>query len=545
MSEPVLDNRPRSEILAKHGARLILVVALIAIISCCAFLPFTSVLNNINDDAYYYFGVSEHVAKGDGPTFDGIHKTSGYQPLWMLILVPVFWIFPNAPEAALRAGLVLQALLLFAAGAMILSVQRRIFSWQAVFASITCFVFIVFFRGQNGLESAALILALAALFVFGYYGRPFADDPKSPFREFVFGMLLGAVMLGRLDTVFLGAAVVAFRAWPVLVRSPRWRRSLVGSILIIAGASLVVAPFLLYNYITLGHAAPISGALKSIHSNPNFSPSVFLIRLGVGRGLFFFGIVVIAAVYFVWYVLSLRKTPPEPKRYYHTCMAALACDVVLHFLYMMLFVNWGMMVWQFFPCLLFLVMAVAAPVDWLLHAKWRRAVQYAYWCAMAALIVVGFAANWKRAVVQEKGFNWQTTAYDAALFVRDHTKPADVFALKDTGNFGYFSRRKVINLDGLVNDWDYQEVLKNRALNEYLKRNHVRYLVLHSTSASTLVRDGNYDSYHVTFRGRLHQVDSDPVLLYKKGEIYRRAYCEESEPNSYVIWDLWTQEKTR
>src|SRR5512142_282457 len=44
----------------------------------------------IRDDAYYYFKVAQNISQGLGSTFDGIHSTNGYHPLWMLICVPIF-----------------------------------------------------------------------------------------------------------------------------------------------------------------------------------------------------------------------------------------------------------------------------------------------------------------------------------------------------------------------------------------------------------------------------------------------------------------------
>src|SRR5215475_3514123 len=42
------------------------------------------------DDAYYYFKVAQNISEGHGSTFDGIHPTNGYHPLWMLICIPIF-----------------------------------------------------------------------------------------------------------------------------------------------------------------------------------------------------------------------------------------------------------------------------------------------------------------------------------------------------------------------------------------------------------------------------------------------------------------------
>src|SRR5512147_2513842 len=44
----------------------------------------------IRDDAYYYYKVAQNISEGHGSTFDGIHPTNGYHPLWMLVCIPIF-----------------------------------------------------------------------------------------------------------------------------------------------------------------------------------------------------------------------------------------------------------------------------------------------------------------------------------------------------------------------------------------------------------------------------------------------------------------------
>ena len=60
-----------------------------------------------HEDGFYYFRIAQHVASGHGSTFDGQHLTNGYHPLWMLLLVPLFWLAPSA-DGALTAGLLVQ-----------------------------------------------------------------------------------------------------------------------------------------------------------------------------------------------------------------------------------------------------------------------------------------------------------------------------------------------------------------------------------------------------------------------------------------------------
>ena len=54
------------------------------------FYPRQSIYGGFDDDFFYYAGVANHLAHGAGSTFDGIHRTNGYHPLWLLVLNPVF-----------------------------------------------------------------------------------------------------------------------------------------------------------------------------------------------------------------------------------------------------------------------------------------------------------------------------------------------------------------------------------------------------------------------------------------------------------------------
>ena len=41
------------------------------------------------DDAFHYLCVGRNIADGLGPTFDGVHATTGFQPLWQAIVALV------------------------------------------------------------------------------------------------------------------------------------------------------------------------------------------------------------------------------------------------------------------------------------------------------------------------------------------------------------------------------------------------------------------------------------------------------------------------
>ena len=525
--------------LARRATWTLLVGALAALIACCWLVDFDRILRKTPDDAYYYFKIAENVAAGSGATFDGIHKTSGFQPLWMLCLAPVFWICPNVPETAVRIAFSVQAAVLFAAGALIVSVLSRVFPWKVVLGVAICYTFSVFVLAINGMETAVEILALAALFAYGWHAKVFFSDRPSMFKRFLFGVLLGVVMLSRLDTVFLGATIVAFCVGSALATPGGRLRNLAGAAVIFAGASLAVAPYLIYNYATFGSASPISGTLKSgfPHVSLDRSWDVLEDSLGLPKLLLLASIVVFALLYFGWYLITARsvRSAGDAKFYFHTSVAVLACDIVLHSLHTVLFMKWAVCTWHFFPYLLFAALAIAAPFEKLVSSRIGKAV---YWWATIGLVAAGILGYGLRMTVSGRLPTWQTVSYEAALWAREHTDPSDVFALKDTGNFGFFSQRRVINLDGVVNNLEFQELLKTRQLQKYFQQNHVKYLVLHATKDEHPdVFDDTYTIEPATFRSNLYGVWSDPILLRKCDEVYRAPYLY-VERDDFVIWNV-------
>ena len=63
-----------------------------------------------------------------------------------------------------------------------------------------------------------------------------------------------------------------------------------------------------------------------------------------------------------------------------------------------------------------------------------------------------------------------------ALWAREHTPPNAIFAIKDAGFFGYFSDRRVINLDGKANGYTYQGYVDAGDVERYLHEVNVEYV---------------------------------------------------------------------
>ena len=61
------------------------------------------------DDAFYYFETAGRIGQGQNVSFDGIHVSNGYHPLWLFTLVPLF-LLPG-DTLPVHAALTLSAIL--------------------------------------------------------------------------------------------------------------------------------------------------------------------------------------------------------------------------------------------------------------------------------------------------------------------------------------------------------------------------------------------------------------------------------------------------
>jgi hypothetical protein len=216
------------------------------------------------DDAFYYLKPAQYFATQGFSSFDGIHFTNGYQPLWFLTLVPVFMLFPGGGELPLRLVLLIQVCLATVTIALLIRSVHRLFG--IVPAAIATAGWIFWFQSAliNGLETALLMCIYLGL--FGYYLH-FHQTPAPGVREYIFlGILSSLVFLARTDSVFLVAGIsLAVLLDPRLRRLPLQRavRFLIAFSLPLF---MIAGGYLLTNLLSTGHIMPVSGAAKIYYS---------------------------------------------------------------------------------------------------------------------------------------------------------------------------------------------------------------------------------------------------------------------------------------
>ena len=525
------------------------------------------------DDAYYYIVTARNYVATGLISYDGLHPTNGYHPLWFFLLVGAYWLI--GPDAGLdlqifTVSVLLAAFFLLSLGAgahFWLAARRRNEPWAWGFMLLLIFLLSPF--GQNyqtdGLESTAVVAAF--ILVAGFF---IADRTLPLALAFLF------LFLARLDTL-------VFIVFPLLVFL-FWSRGRRGAPLVAAASVPALAAFLAYsasNYLRFGHIKPISGELKSSFPalSPHFSflldvplrilqpgdPAGMKLRLLVSPGLDHLVVFAVAAVVLL---LLLRPARPERDR-----LAAFTAVLVILVLNLLLFQKWekGIEPWYLsLPQVLSFFVLGALGGAWIAP----REQAWSPWLGRAAVALLGVmtiyqaVAAWSLWAGSRESKERQFLAPGSALASESETflligflihgaAPTEVVATTESGTISFWSRRRVISLDGLINDFEYQEYLRDGRLGEYLRENRVRYLMVgwwmrnqpymrercepmyRCRINPAAVAGGNYPPAEFYVYSHMYHQYSDRILLCPGQEVYRSKLLKDGVVDCViVIYDL-------
>jgi hypothetical protein len=172
------------------------------------------------DDAYYYFKVAQNISEGHGSTFDGVNRTNGYHPLWMLICIPIFALARFDLILPLRILLLVMSGLSVATGILLYRLVGRIFApaigaIAALFWVFSYDVLSTIYR--QGLESGiAAFFVVLLVYKLYHFELSWRGGEVTPGQIAVLAVIAVLTLFSRLDLVFLAGMVgvwIVFRGY--------------------------------------------------------------------------------------------------------------------------------------------------------------------------------------------------------------------------------------------------------------------------------------------------------------------------------------------
>lgn len=490
-----------------------------------------------SDDSYYYFNVARNVAAGHGFTFDGINHTNGFHPLWMLFLLPIYAVFGSDPDLSLRVVSAMMALL--AAGTCWLA-YRSLGAATGRFGALVTLALMgtpfVVNPLLNGLETGLVLFLLFACLRLAQR----ANQPIETMRYWQFvllGLVLASVFLCRLDCVFWVGSVLGLiglrglRCWST---GPDRSAAVVAKICL-AGVVLcmVVGPYLAWNYLTTGHMVPISGGLKS--SFPHVSLTVKQACKTVS--LFGIGQYAFCSAVLLWIYVSRRGDQAAKAQAEGIAARQVSIDFFLslwvgatvHLANTLLFMDWGVEWWHYVSYVPMTLMASA----WVFSASCvRLSLSSAMKIALLTLVVLASLSSLVAETLlrAEHHRPW----LEAARWAGDHLPRNAVVGMTDCGLFGYFCGRPTINLDGVINGYEYQTALRDGRLEEYFRRCGVTHIADYETTYAN-------GMYKIVLPSRLYRSSGWLLLAQPNTEVYASLpykHARSKGTTHFAIWDI-------
>ena len=404
-----------------------------------------SVLTLPVDDSFYYFATALHAARGAGFTFDGLHPTNGFHPLWMWMLVPPARLFGGSMDLFVRCTLTLQLLLVCGGTALL---GRASPFGRANTMAAAALLLLNFYLCKvlvNGLESSVQYAALCA--TLAWWTRWQRSDRRPTARDGIaLGALCALAFLARLSAGFFVATLLGLglrEGWAMA----RTRASMAWACVVFGSSA---GTYLLCNKLGFGHWLPVSAAIK-------WEPEHL-----ASRG-FMALMILVAATPVVFRVARTALRPLAPLLGYIAAQAGY--DLVSR----------GVLVppelWYFVPHLICLVVAVSALV-----AQVRAGRGRAFAALFAALFFVFTVGTWRRRL-QPESYSPYVAARRIGQWLSRETPPQSIIAGWDCGIVAGYANRHVINLDGLANSWSFKESYLDRGrVGAYLADAHVGWI---------------------------------------------------------------------
>ena len=437
------------------GAAALITIATAAI---ALFASRSRIVTLVSDDSYYYLQVAKNLAATGTSTFDGVTRTSGYHPLFAILLAALHALLHPAPDAYVRLMLGLNVALHALAGMVLYRAGCRLRD------RLTGALAAIFYLANphaalwtlSGMEAALSGFALSLFFLALL--TPLRDLPRIAFA----GTAAALAVLARTDNL-----AVVLLATPVILfahEGPFGRR-LAAALTVAMSAIAALGLWTLYIHAAMGTWIQGSARIKILIREYKVSGMGFLEAMAFTFDVFqkfvVKSFVKTPALKYVLLVALIAGRAlfraPMRRAWFPAYLAML--PLALAGAYALKLTRTA--TWYYVPPVLALTLLAAMLARRLLDLDSPRSRAVA---AVLALLVAAEGLGYF-AVKTARGRNvYQRDMLELAEWMHDHLPPGSTVGAWDSGIYSFYSGLRVVNLDGLMNN-DIAELMEaNRPL---------------------------------------------------------------------------------
>ncbi len=483
---------------------LILTALLIRLV--IAWLPVNWLLDQgiLVDDAFYYFKIAHNITLGNGVSFDGLSSTNGFHPLWLIIILPIF--FLSLSKLTLIHLVLTVSAVVGTASVIVLyyllkrlNVGKKVRFAAVLFLSLLPTALLSGSGIMNGMETSLNVL-LILVFLWSFAGF-FNKNGLGYKNILLFGAITGLLFLSRTDNSIL-IVISWLVSFYVFLHKSRWPEL---KKLFLAGlvALVIVLPWLLWSFYEFGNLIQVSGkaipfiAHERISTQDwnvldylvryikNFADSfiyIFGVLVSSKRSPLFLGVVIIFITVTTFVLFGYRKRGLYKKlknKFKKNLVVSipilLTPPVFLLVQTIRAIYLRGWYHFSIFPILLILFSFLAD----LLADEWNHLNSKIKSVFKLAGVIYIFILSLSLAnfILVPSSSLSELGKYKTIQELNNYLPPNSIVGAWNAGLYGYFFEKgTIVNLDGVVNNEVYPYI-KEHAVGKYVKEKKIQYLV--------------------------------------------------------------------
>lgn len=454
--------RLKEGLLSPPLLRILFLIASIATLFS-RFFSHNLLLGFYQDDFFYYLQIVRNLATHGISSFDGIHLTNGYHPLWLLTLLALYRLLPGISFFVGLQVVTLIATLAFYAGTervlRAFSVSEPVRSVLTFFISLQALLLL-----RYGMEiTLALPLAIWLIYFFIHNKLTLSNG-----RILGIGFLASLTVLARLDAIILVCLLVLSHLYANRCKAA-WRWLILFSV-----GFIPVFIYFAVNYHFFHIFMPVSGHAKELKAGllPSAVAVISLVHpLDRMKMVFVLPSLTLLALGFIFARKTLRALPKSEAG----IILSLLLFPVAHLTVLSVVSDWTLWPWYFYPfvfsSLAALIIVARLPVLYqgIIFHRWHHPLIL----SLASIYLVYIGAY---SVLKPNSTLSYISSAELAQFMDAHP---GVYAMGDAAGIpGYLSHQPIIQLEGLVMDSSYLNKIKHREpLKQILADYGARYYV--------------------------------------------------------------------
>jgi hypothetical protein len=516
----------------------ILILLIFSLLSIISFLTSheRELINNFEDDSYYYFTIARNFVDVKSLTFDGLTTTNGFHPLWMFVLIPFFLIFDDQVFVLRAIGVFSIIIVSLAAYNSLIYIKSR-YSLLPYYLSTAIILACVISFGSTGMETTILVPLIISFVIYLDGSKLLNNSP--PKTILLLGVLMVFIEFSRLDAVIFNIIVLAF-LFLLSKSASKWK-----TIIFLGLPSFVFGlVYLVANYKMFGHLNTTSGSVKTMgygFINEKFIDQLMNLRnpQTIWIGYSFVLCLTIVTLLLLFFLKISSKSFHWQDNYLIPLI--LSVYFVVYSGIQIFSTSWYVWIWYAYPFLLMGIFVVPFALDLLLShlksfEKFNKRIHYFEKFAIVGVFIlmsfIGIRWGYWRKPVSIIHHNYEN--YGIAQFLNKQFQEPVIAAMGDrAGSFGYFFEGKVLQLEGLVGDYQILKAIQNNDLMDYMSGLGVDYVVSNVSISSNNAPPLAYSKWTLVIP--LPELSSGPyakIQVCKDTEFLRR-YSQFAE---IVIW---------